>query len=119
MPPGVKITFEKYVVKFKGKLFVNVSSLSSSSIYRSDIRREKILCFEVFAKSFSRQGRRRTIQQPPPLSEHDDDAGEDDGDNVGEHNDDKGLFINDVITFGGYSDPLPPQFQYQFLTFIS
>ena len=64
------------------------------------------MCFEVFAKSFSRQGRRRTIQQPPPLSEHDDDAGEDDGDNVGEHNDDKdddkGLFINDVIIFGGF-----------------
>ena len=80
---------------FKGKLFVNVWSLSSS-IYRSDIRREKILCFEVFAKSFSRQGRRRTIQQPPPLSEHDDDDGEDDGDNVGEHNDDKD---DDKITF--------------------
>ena len=73
------------------------------------------MCFEVFAKSFSRQGRRRTIQQPPPLSEHDDDASdddddasEDDDDDVGKHNDDasenddKGLFINDVIIFGGF-----------------
>ena len=65
------------------------------------------MCFEVFAKSFSRQGRRRTIQQPPPLSEHDDDASEDD-DDAGEHNDDasedddKGLFLNDFIIFGGF-----------------
>ena len=72
----------------KAKLFVNVLSLSSS-IYRSNIRREKILCFEVFAKSFSRQGRRRTIQQPPPLSEHDDGDTEDDDDD-GEDDDDAG-----------------------------